>query len=474
MNFEDYRRHDAIGLARLIADRAVSAEEVLGAALARAEAVNPTINAIVHSQFDAARAFIANGVSESGPLWGVPYLIKDLGTFQMGQPATFGSRLFADYVADHDSAYVRRCKEAGLVIMGRSNSPEFGLSANTEPKLHGSCRNPWNTEHSAGGSSGGAAAAVAAGILPMAHATDGGGSIRIPAAQCGLFGLKPTRGRVSFAPDVGEGWGGMSIGHVNSRSVRDSALMLDLTSGPEPGDPYTAPPPERSFLSEVGRPPGRLRIARMAKTHRGTDFHADNQRAIQAAAKLCEDLGHIVEEAQPDIDLVALRKITATIAQVNTARAVQARWIKLGEAPSPDKVERVIWAAYERGCQVNAVAYVDAITAIHAAGRALARFMTDYDIILSATVTAPPPKLGTLDMDGDPDDFFSKGAEYVSVTPVANAAGTPAMSVPLYWNDAGLPIGVHFAARFGEEATLIRLAAQLEEAQPWFDRVPSL
>ena len=222
MNFEEYRRHDAISLAELIAKREISAAEVLEAAIARAEQVNPAINAIVHKQYDQARRAISAGLPE-GPLKGVPYLIKDLGFFETGEPATFGSRLFKDFIADHETAYVTRCKKAGLVFIGRSSSPEFGLNPNTEPRLYGSCHNPWNLEYSAGGSSGGAAAAVAAGILPVAHATDGGGSIRIPAAQCGLFGLKPSRGRVSMAPDAGEGWGGLSAGHVVSRSVRDSA-----------------------------------------------------------------------------------------------------------------------------------------------------------------------------------------------------------------------------------------------------------
>src|SRR5215468_5913189 len=254
MRFEEYRKHDAISLAGLIAKREVDAREVLETAIARAEQVNPAINAIVHKQYDQARKAVATRLPD-GPLKGVPYLIKDLGFFETGEPATFGSSLFKDFVADHDSAYVTRCKRAGLMFMGRSSSPEFGLNPNTEPRLHGSSHNPWDLEYSPGGSSGGAAAAVSAGILPVAHATDGGGSIRIPAAQCGLFGLKPSRGRVSMAPDVGEGWGGLSAGHVVSRSVRDSALMLDCTAGFVPGDPYTAPAPERSFAEAVGREP---------------------------------------------------------------------------------------------------------------------------------------------------------------------------------------------------------------------------
>jgi Asp-tRNA(Asn)/Glu-tRNA(Gln) amidotransferase A subunit family amidase len=283
MRFDEYRRQDATALANSIAKKEVSAKEVLEAAITRAEQVNPAINAIVHKQYDRARSAVAQGLP-SGPLSGVPFLIKDLGFFEKGEPATFGSSLFKDFVADHDSAYVVRCKRAGLVIMGRSSSPEFGLNPNTEPRLYGSCRNPWNLEHSAGGSSGGAAAAVIAGVLPAAHATDGGGSIRIPAAQCGLFGLKPSRGRMSLSPDAGEGWGGLSIGHVVTRSVRDSALMLDCTAGPEPGDPYAAPTPEHSFVEAISQPPRKLKIAMMLKDHRGNKIHPECAKAVTGAA----------------------------------------------------------------------------------------------------------------------------------------------------------------------------------------------
>jgi Asp-tRNA(Asn)/Glu-tRNA(Gln) amidotransferase A subunit family amidase len=473
MRFEEYRRHDAVALAGLVAKREVSAAEVLEAAIARAEAVNPRINAIVHKQYEKARRAVAAGPGD-GPLAGVPFLIKDLGFFETGEPATFGSRLFKDFVADHDSAYVTRCKRAGLVFIGRSNSPEFGLNPNTEPLLYGSCRNPWNLDYSPGGSSGGAAAAVAAGILPMAHATDGGGSIRIPAAQCGLFGLKPSRGRVSLAPDAGEGWGGLSAGHVVSRSVRDSALMLDCTAGPEPGDPYAAPPPERPFRDAVARPPRRLRIALMLRDHRGAGLHPECRTAVERAARLCADLGHGVEEADPGLDMVALRPMNARIAAVNTAQSCKLRWQALGRDPDPDDVEAGTWAVYQRGVSLGAIDYVEAIAAAHMAGRKLAAFLTRYDVILSTTLAGPPPKLGYFDQNGDVLTFTERVSEYLSVTPLHNATGTPAMSVPLHWTEDGLPVGVHFAGRYGDEATLLALAAELETAQPWFDRVPPL
>ncbi|HEX2338258.1 MAG TPA: amidase, partial [Hyphomicrobiaceae bacterium] len=322
MRFDEYRKQDATALAGLIGKGELDAKSVLEVAIARAEQVNPAINAIVHEQYDQARKVVAAGLP-AGAFAGVPFLIKDLGYFEKGEPATYGSRLYADFVADHDSAYVRRCKKAGLVFMGRSSSPELGLSPNTEPRLYGPCKNPWNLAHSAGGSSGGAAAAVIAGVLPMAHATDGGGSIRIPAGQCGLFGLKPSRGRISMAPDAGEGWGGMSVGHVVSRSVRDSARMLDCTAGYEPGDPYTAPAPAGSFVEAIGRPPRKLKVAVMHKDHRGVKLHAECLRAVQEAAKLCQGLGHIVEEADPGIDLAALRRHTSAIAAANSARALR-------------------------------------------------------------------------------------------------------------------------------------------------------
>ena len=403
MRFDEYRKHDATALAGLIAKGEVSAREVLEMAIARAEQVNPKINAIVHTQYDQARRAIAAGLTD-GPLRGVPFLIKDLGFFEPGEPATFGSSLFKDFIADHETAYVARCKKAGLVFMGRSASPEFGLNPNTEPRLYGSCRNPWNLAYSPGGSSGGAAAAVAAGILPVAHATDGGGSIRIPAAQCGLFGLKPSRGRVSMAPDAGEGWGGLSAGHVVSRSVRDSALMLDCTAGLVPGDPYTAPAPEGSFAEAVGHEPRALSIALMLKDHRGAALHPECLKAVQRAARLCESLGHIVEEADPGLDMVTLRPMNARISAANTARTCNLRWKALGREPNPDDLEAATWAVYRRGLEVSGVEYVEAIAAAHAAGRKMAAFLTRYDVILSTALAGPPPKLGYFDQNGDVAD----------------------------------------------------------------------
>ena len=366
MRFDEYRKHDATALAGLIAKREVTASEVLEAAIARAEEVNPAINAIVHKQYERARK-TRRGTPDGppdGPLKGVPYLIKDLAFLDKGEPARLGSSLFADYVADHDSAYVARCKKAGLVIMGRSATPEFGLNPTTEPRLHGPCRNPWNLEHSPGGSSGGAAAAVIAGVLPMAHATDGGGSIRIPAAQCGLFGLKPTRARMSFAPDAGESWGGLSIGHVVSRSVRDSRSDARLHGGRRAGRSLRGAGAGGLVRGGAGAAPRKLKIALMKTDHRGAKLHPECAKAVEGAAKLCASLGHIVEEAQPkELDLVALRPKNTVLSAANTARNLGLRWKALGREPNPKDVEAVTWAVYQRGLAVTGVEYVDAIAA---------------------------------------------------------------------------------------------------------------
>ena len=301
MRFEEYRRCDAVALAGLVRKGEVTPGELLDVAIARAEAVNPRINAIVHKQYEQARATIGKGLPD-GPLAGVPYLIKDLAIFQGGEPARLGS-ISTPISWPITTVVIRRAANApawSLWVAVRHRN--LASARAPKPRLFGPCRNPWNLAYSAGGSSGGAAAAVAAGILPVAHATDGGGSIRIPAAQCGLLGLKPSRGRMSFAPDVGESWGGMSTAHVVCRSVRDCAVMLDITAGAEPGDPYTAPPPERPFVEEINRPPGRLKIAMMRKDHLGAALHPECVAAVERAGKLCESLGHVVEEAYPDLD----------------------------------------------------------------------------------------------------------------------------------------------------------------------------
>ncbi|HEX7969712.1 MAG TPA: amidase [Stellaceae bacterium] len=470
----DYDRYDGLGLAALVRQREVTAGELLDAAIERVERRNPAINAVIYKMYDEAKAAISAGLP-AGPFAGVPYLLKDLGTFYAGTPTTGGSRFFRDFVADHDSEIVARMKRAGLVIFGKTNTSEFGLSTSVEPLLYGATRNPWNLGYSAGGSSGGAAAAVAAGMLPMAHATDGGGSIRIPASCCGLFGLKPTRARTPMGPDVGEGWNGASIAHTVTRSVRDSAALLDATAGPDVGDPYWAPPPRGPFLNEVGADPGRLRIALATKAWNGHAVDPECVAAATDAARLCEGLGHHVVEASPAIDEEARSHAAYVIAASHTRAVLELRGKTLGREPRPEDVETHTWTAAEFGRQVTGSDYAKAIRVQHQTGRVIGRFFANYDILITPTMCRPPHKLGVLAMTGtDPKSYRDAILATIAFTQPFNTSGNPAMSVPLHWSREGLPVGVQFAAGFGEEATLFRLASQLEAAQPWTERRPAL
>ncbi len=472
MKSDEFREHDGLGLAELVRRRAVSAAELLDTAVACVEARNPELNAVVSRLYDEARAAIAAGLPD-GPFTGVPYLLKDLGAHYAGAVTSYGSALFKDFVVDHDSEITARLKRAGLVIFGKTNTPELGLASSTEPRLFGPTRNPWNRAHSAGGSSGGSAAAVAAGMVPMAHATDGGGSIRIPASCCGLFGLKPTRARNPMGPDAGEGWAGASVGHAITRSVRDSAALLDATSGPDVGDPYWAPPPARPFLEEIGRDPGRLRIAITTRPWNSQPVDPECAAAAQAAGRLCEGLGHSVEEATPDIDAKALGQATLVVISANIRAALETRAAALGRELTAADVERVTWARAADGDTVRAADYARSVGVIHRTGRDVARFFTRYDALLSPTMCRPPFPLGVIDMMTDDMDAYNQAVlGTVGFTSLFNSAGCPAMSVPLGWSRAGLPIGVQFAAPFGDEGTLFRLGAQLEAAHPWAHRRP--
>jgi len=463
----EYEKHDGLGLAELVKTRQVAPAELLAAAVERVEQANPAINAVVNRMYDQAKAAIAAGLPE-GPFTGVPYLLKDLGVLYAGTVTSAGSGLFRDAVADHDSEIVIRMKRAGLVIFGKTNTSEFGLATSVEPRLFGPTRNPWNLEHTAGGSSGGAAAAVASGMLPMAHATDGGGSIRIPATCCGLFGLKPTRARNPMGPDAGEGWNGASIGHAVTRSVRDSAALLDATAGPDVGDPYWAPPPQGQYLAEVGADPGHLRIAFATTAWNGHPVDPECVTAVVEAAKLCERLGHHLEEASPAIDETARTKAVRIISAAHTRASIEVRAEALGRAPLPDDVEPITWAIAEYGRSVTASDYARAIAVMHRTGRVVGRFFTGYDVLLTPTMCVPPHKLGVLSMmQSDLARFRDAVLGTVAFTQPFNTSGNPAMSVPLHWSAAGLPVGVQFIAPFGDEATLFRLATQLETAQPW-------
>ncbi len=471
---KDYERYDGLGLADLVKTRAITAKELLIAAVERIEARNPAINAVVNRMYDRAESAIAAGLP-AGPFAGVPYLLKDLGAYYAGAVTSAGSAFFRDALADHDSEIVARMKRAGLVILGKTNTSEFGLSPSAEPKLFGPTRNPWNLAFSAGGSSGGAAAAVASGMLPIAHGTDGGGSIRIPASCCGLFGLKPTRARTPMGPDLGENWSGSSVIHALTRSVRDSAALLDATAGPDIGDPYWAPPPRGPYLAEVGTDPGRLRIAFTTRPWSGHPVDPECAAAVSKAARICEGLGHHLEEASPFIDEELHTKARRIIRAANTRVTLEARGKALGREPRPDDVETITWMTAEIARTLTAADYAWAIRAAHQIGRVVGRFFTRYDLLLTPTMCHPPPKLGLLGMSGDnPDVYWQAHPRAVAFTALFNTAGNPAMSVPLHWSADGLPIGVQFATAFGDEATLFRLAAQLEVAKPWADRRPPL
>ena len=472
--FAEYRNHDATALAELVRTKKVTPQELLDAALARSKEVNGKLNAIVLDHEDVARKQLREGLPQ-GPFTGVPYLLKDLGAALKGTVTTGSLSLAREAVADADSTYVERCKKAGLVIFGKTHSPELGLSPSSESRMWGATRNPWDETRTAGGSSGGAAAAVAAGIVPVAHATDGGGSIRIPAAACGLFGLKPTRARTPAGPKRGEGWGGMSVGHVVSRTVRDSAAFLDATAGAAPGDPYAALAPARPFAEEVGAKPGRLRIAVSTKPIIPGEVHPDCAHAVHEAARLCAGLGHIVEEAFPTLNGMEIMQAQGVVISANVAFTVDEAAAALGREARPEDVEHATWFRVDRARKTDSAHYAKAMNTLHYAGRTLAAFMENYDVILQPTTAQPPLKLGVLNMDRqDIDALFRDLLGFIPFTGLYNITGQPSVSMPLHWTGAGLPIGTMFTARFGDEATLFRLAAQLEEAQPWIGRYAKL
>jgi len=468
MRFDEYRAHDAVGLAALVKKGDVAADELLDTALARSAEVDPKINAITRDMSGLARG----AAPSTGPLAGVPYLLKDLGAAYGGVPTSYGSKLFAAVTPAADSAITRLYKAAGLNIFGKTNTPEFGIWPVTEPDLLGPCRNPWDLSRTPGGSSGGAAAAVAAGIVPAAHASDGGGSIRIPAACCGLFGMKPSRGRVSFSPG-GEGWAGASIQHAVTRSVRDSAVLLDATCAPQVGDPYFLSPPERPFAEEVGRDPGKLRIAFTDQALTvGSVIDPEVVAAVQDTARLCEGLGHHVEVASLPGDHSGMQAAARTVLWASVAANVDAELDRRGKPLADGELEPATLDIYRRGKATAGPEYVRAVQAIHAYGRAAASLFERYDVLLLATLGRPAIPIGWL--FEDPAKTVERLFAYMPNTQAFNNSGQPAMTVPLAWSSGGLPIGLQFAGRMGAEATLFQLAGQLETARPWFGKTAPL
>lgn len=476
-SFPEYESHDATALAALVRTRQISATELVEAALSRIEAHNPHLNAVVNRLDERAlaeaRAFDEQHAKHAGPFAGVPFLVKDSGIQVRGERTSNGSRFWRDHRAVHDSTVTRRYHAAGLIILGFTNTAENGLASETAPAAYGPTLNPWNATRSAGGSSGGAAVAVASGLVPVAHATDGGGSIRVPSANTGLFGLKPSRGRNPFGPDIGEGWNGLSVHHVVTRSVRDSAALLDATHGAEPGDPYAAPAQEGRFVDALTRPVTPLRIALQTVGHDGHPVDPVVAAAARETAALLADLGHHVEEARPEVDLAAVKHATRIIVASNTANVLHTRGLQAGRAATPDDVEPVtwLWGAEGKGYSGQELAW--AITTIHQLSRAFGRFFGQYDILLTPTLADPPLPLRTINMQSnDLDAYFEILYHHTIFTSVYNCAGLPAATVPLVWSD-GLPIGVQIAGPLGADARLLTLAGQLEALRPWAGKRPS-
>ena len=466
---------DATAQAELLRQKEVSPVEMVDAAIERIERLNPQLNAVITPLYERAREE-ANAASIDAPFSGVPFLLKDIAAEYEGTPLSEGSAFLAGhYVSPMDSELVRRYRNAGLIILGKTNTPEFALVPTTEPLQFGPCRNPWDTNMTTGGSSGGSAAAVASGMVAAAHANDGGGSIRVPASCCGLVGLKPTRGRNSFGPEYGDVASGLLCEHVVTRTVRDSAAILDATAGPLAGDPYYPAPPERPFAEEVGRPPERLRIGLGTVPLTGEPAHADCVAAADSAAKLCEELGHDVAEASPSMDSKRLFKAFGSVWAGFLCWAVKDWARRIGRTPEEDSFEPATWRTFLHGERLTSGDYLIAVQDLQRASRDAGNFFNDYDIWLTPTLAQPPLPLGYFDYTPETrDQHIARLAEYTGFTLIANASGQPGISLPLHWNDDDLPIGVQLLGRYGDEATLFRLAAQLEKARPWSERRPPL
>src|SRR5215469_12551168 len=471
---------DATGQAELVRRGEVSALELVDDAIGKIERLNPSINAVIHKHFERARTQAAGGLPD-GPFRGVPFLLKDLGGATLkGDPNNYGTRFLrnADYRAPSTSYLVEKFLGAGLVIVGRTNAPELGAWTTTEPAAYGPTRNPWDTSRSTGGSSGGSAAAVASRMVPFAHANDGGGSIRIPASECGLVGLKPTRGRVSSGPDIGEVWEGMAIEFAVTRTVRDAAALLDVVAGSMPGDPYSAPTPSRAYREEVGAPCGPLRIGLVSGLST-LKVHADCAAAVESAGRLLESLGHHVELSYPsDLESPELREGLFPIIATSQARLIEqfSAAAAIGRTISAEDMDCDNWAVAELGKKVSGTEYLAGAEVLNRYTRKLAAWWAGgFDLLVSPTIPEPPPPIGELVPDPrEPLKGFQRSGSLTAFTLPFNVTGQPAISLPLHWTPEGLPVGVQLVAAFGREELLIRVASQIERAQPWISRLPKV
>lgn len=474
LNFSDYARLDGIALAQGIRNKAFTCAEVTQAAINRAQQINPEINAIVHENYRNALTQAAEldgnpRQLQQSKVAGLPFLIKDLSEVK-GVAATFGSRLFRDHIATKNSTIVDKYLAAGLLLIGKTNTPEFGLTLTTEAQLSGPCHNPWNLDYSTGGSSGGAAAAVAAGIVPVAHASDGGGSIRIPASCCGLFGLKPSRGLTTIENSLGESWSGMSVGHVVSRTVRDSAAFLDIIKL-NSAQLYPLPPAPLSFydsLNAAGADKKKLKIALQLTHPDGETLDQDCILAVQQAAKLCESLGHQLEEIEHPVDHANAGKAMSALINTHVYQAVSKRAKELQLSLEDCPVETSTRVMAKRGAEITAADYLAARDSLAAAERQMREFHQDYDLIIQAVLSKTPAKLGWLDMNSEAlKTYAHRFKTYSGFTAMANGTGQPSMSVPLHQTTQKIPVGVMFTAAWGNDLLLLQLAADLEKAAPW-------
>ncbi|PCJ71358.1 MAG: 6-aminohexanoate hydrolase [Rhodobiaceae bacterium] len=474
MSFSEYANYDGLGLAKLVKDGEVTPSELTEAAIERIEQHNDTLNAVVHKAYDDART-TAKGDLPDGPFKGVPFLIKDLGLKVSGWPRTNGSRFTADGVDTMDSELTKRFRASGVVMVGKTNTPEYGITGTTESALLGPCRNPWNPDHISGGSSGGAASSVAAGIVPLAHASDGLGSIRIPAACCGLVGMKITRDRNPNGPEDFDRAIGFSVDHVVSRTVRDSAAMLDATGYAEKNSPYATPHKERPYLEEIEKSPGKLKIAYSSKTPNSKPIDPEVQKGFEETVALLKGLGHEMIEHDLDVDFRALYRAQGLVGAGNFAAGMRRRVEAAGREPREDELEPLTWAAYRNGGKITGEQAMYGWQTLRLLNRQVLSMFEDFDVFLQPVLGTPPPEIGVIDpVRLDPREVNKRQGKAFPFTPPFNFTGQPSLSLPLCWSEKGLPFGMMFTGRYADEATLFRLAGQLEKEQPWIAKRPQI